>query len=172
MKLEKKLKHALKSNNISSIHEVFEEIYEKYNKLVFFIIIRYVNNIDDVRDLVQDTFVSFYNNLNNNIENIKFYLTTSAKNKAINFIKKHNNIIFDDEFIYKVEDIKNININYHNIIEIMRKTLTDLEIEIILQHTLHGYTFREIAKQLNMNLNTTISMYRRAIKKFKKEVCG
>ena len=34
MKLEKKLKHALNSNNLDSIHQVFEEIYNNY-KYVF-----------------------------------------------------------------------------------------------------------------------------------------
>lgn len=171
MKLEQKLKHVLNSNDENSIHQVFEEIYNKYNKLVYFIIIKYIKNTDDVKDLVQDTFIGFYNNLKNDIRNIKYYLTTSAKNKAINFVRQQNKVIFDDEFIFKTEGkAKEINIEYQEIIKKMEVILISVEIEIILQHVIYDLTFKEIAIKYNMNLNTVISIYNRAIKKFKKGV--
>lgn len=170
MKYERKLKHALKSNDVIRLHQIFEEIYNEYNKLVYFVIMRYVNNVEDIKDLVQDTFISFYNNLDHDIQNIKYYLTVSAKNKAINFVNKQNKIVFDEDFIYKAEEVKSINTNYQSIIEEMKKSLNDQEIEIILLHTIYDLTFLDIAQKFNMNLNTTISIYHRAIKKFRKGV--
>jgi DNA-directed RNA polymerase specialized sigma24 family protein len=81
MTLENKLNRALKSNDINKIHEVFDEIYTIYGKLVYFKISQYVDNKLHVEELTQDVFVSFYNNImTSKITNIKYYLVTSAKN--------------------------------------------------------------------------------------------
>lgn len=170
MKLEERLKHALRSNDTTKIHKVFNDIYEMYHKLIYFIIAKYVNDSEDIKDLVQETFISFYNNLNYEIKNIKYYLIVSAKNKAINFNLKYNKIILDEDFVYNAVDIKESSLDYQKIIEEMKKILTDLEIEIILQHTIYNLKFIQIANKYDLNVNTVISMYRRAIKKFKKGV--
>ena len=91
MKLETKLKHALRSKNEDKIHTIFEEIYVTFGKLIYFKILQYVPNFADAEELTQDVFVSFYNNIYySEISNIKYYLVTSAKNKAIDYIKKKN----------------------------------------------------------------------------------
>lgn len=89
MTLEQKLKHAIKSNDINKIHIVFDEIYRLYGRLVYFKIMQYIDNKLDVEDLTQDVFVSFYNNIKYiEVLNIKYYLVVSAKNKALNYLKK------------------------------------------------------------------------------------
>ena len=97
MTLENKLKRALNSNDINKIHEVFDEIYSTYGRLIYFKISQYVDNKLHVEELTQDVFVSFYNNImNSEIINIKYYLVISAKNKAIDYLKtKKENVIFD-----------------------------------------------------------------------------
>ena len=98
MTLEKRMKRAIKSNDIRIIHEVFEEIYVTYGKLVYFKIMQYVSNKLDVEELTQDVFVSFYNNLKcTDILDIKYYLVTSAKNKAVDFIKKKKVVLQSDD---------------------------------------------------------------------------
>jgi len=164
MKLEKKLKHALNSNNLDSIHQVFEEIYNNYNKLVYFVIMRYVKNSEDVRDLVQDTFLSFYNNLNHNIRNLKAYLTVTAKNKSLNYLRQKDKVIVNENFVYQLQDENLSNVQYQLLIEEMKNILSNLEIEIILQRTIYGLKFKEISQKLNIKLNTTISLYFRALK--------
>lgn len=171
MELEQKLKHALKSNNITTIHETFEEIYNEYNRLVYFIIIKYVRNSEDVKDLVQDTFISFYNNINHNINNIKYYLITSAKNKSLNYLKSNKEILLNDDFIYQVEENQqNNNIEYLDIIDKMTKILSEFEMEIVLQHNIYGLTFKEISIKYGKKIGTILSLYNRAIKKFKKGI--
>lgn len=169
MTLENKLNRALKSNDINKIHEVFDEIYTIYGKLVYFKISQYVDNKLHVEELTQDVFVSFYNNImTSKITNIKYYLVTSAKNKGIDYLhKKKDNVIFDEKSIFEKED-NSINIEYNEIIETMKLFLTDLEIEIILKHVVDGYSFKQLASMYNKPLNTIFSIYSRSIKKFKK----
>jgi DNA-directed RNA polymerase specialized sigma24 family protein len=78
-------------NQLSSqknIDIVFKEIYDKFYKLVAFCIARYVKSKQDVEDLSDDVFVNFYKHINSiEISNIKYYLTTSAKNTSLNFLR-------------------------------------------------------------------------------------
>lgn len=171
MTLEKKLKCAIKSNDNKIIHDVFEEIYVTYGKLVYFKIMQYVTNKFDAEELTQDVFVSFYNNLySTNILNIKYYLIASAKNKAIDFIKKKKEVLISDEkTIFEVEDVVDKCIEYDEIIEAMKKFLSEFEIEIIIKHIMDDLSFKQLSIQYKKPLNTIISIYHRALKKFKKE---
>ena len=47
LSIESKLRKVLNSNDENKIHEIFEEIYNEYSKLVFVIINNYVKNIHD-----------------------------------------------------------------------------------------------------------------------------
>jgi RNA polymerase sigma-70 factor (ECF subfamily) len=169
MTLEQKLKKALKSNNTSNIHTIFEEIYNTYVKLVYFTIMKYIQNSRDIEDLTQEVFISFFNNLSNiEFKSIKYYLVVSAKNKSINFLKKQNiNVVFDDELVYQQEDFNN-ETSYLILIENMKNYLSDYEIEVIIEHTIYNLSFKQIAKNKNKSINTVISTYYRAISKYKK----
>ena len=89
MSLEARLVDALQSNNRQKLESIFKKIYDSYFKLVYFCISTYINNKEDIEDILADTFLSFYNHLDNIDANksIKYYLTTIAKNKSINFLK-------------------------------------------------------------------------------------
>ena len=76
--LEKQLSTAIKSNDISNIHFVFDLIYSEYVKLVAFTIGKYVNDIDVIKDLTQDVFVCFFENIENVKSSIKYYLISST----------------------------------------------------------------------------------------------
>ncbi len=170
MTLEQKLKHALKTKDHSKIHLVFEEIYHEYGKLVYFIIMQYVENNMDVEDLTQDVFLNFFNNLlKTEIKNIKYYLVVSAKNKAINFIKsRYNKIIIDEDIVHEQEEKENSNENYFAIISNMKNYLNDYEIDIVIQRAVYDCSFKDLANKYEKSINTVISTYHRAIKKYLK----
>ena len=90
MNLEKKLASALNSKDKAKIESVFRQIYDSYFKLVYFCISNYISVKEDIEDIVADVFLSFFNHLDSiNVDgSIKYYLTTTAKNKSINFVKK------------------------------------------------------------------------------------
>jgi len=166
--LESKLIKALKSNNENIIHDVFNQIYDDYKKLIYKQISFYVKNNFDCEELTQDTFISFFNNLNKiEIKNIKYYLLVSAKNKALDYMKKKkNNIEYQDNIIYEQLDTNDIN-NYKEILFDLKKFLNELEIEIIIYHLIYNYSFKDLSNKLNKPINSIISTYNRAIKKYK-----
>lgn len=169
MTFENKLKKALESNNINEIHAVFDEIYSYYGKLIYFIVIKDVNNNQDAEEITQDVFVNFFNNLTKtSINNIKYYLVRTAKNITINFIKSHNKeITINNKIIYKDNENK-YNDEYERIINKMKKHLSEYEIDIVVKHVVYDYKFKELAYEHNKSINTIFATYNRAIKKIRK----
>ena len=166
---QKLLYKAIKSNNEEKILEACDLIYQKYQKLIYFIISKYITNVFDIEDLTQTVFINFFNNLEkiDLTKNIKYYLVTSAKNLALNFIKKQNKIDYDDVLIYQTKDQNNNNYLYCDLINDLQKHLNEEQINIIILHTIEGYTFKEIAKKYNKKTNTIITIYNRALKQYK-----
>ena len=61
MSLEKSLLSALRSKEKNRIEKVFNEIYKKYIKLVYFIVAQYVDDQLDIEELCNDVFLNFFN---------------------------------------------------------------------------------------------------------------
>lgn len=167
--MDNKLYKTIKSGNETEIYKVFNECYMKYAKLVYFVISQYIHNNHDIEDLTNEVFISFFNNITNlNLnKNIKGYLTTSAKNAALNFIKTHNKIEYNEEYITNISD-HHTNNAYQELLLEMSDCLTKEEIDIIILHTVYDLKFKDISQQYNKPINTIISIYHRSIKKFRK----
>ena len=58
---DKRLYHKIQSRSEEQVHKIFNEIYVTYGKLVFFVISKYVNQLEDIEDLTNDVFLSFFN---------------------------------------------------------------------------------------------------------------
>ena len=94
------------------------------------------------------------------------FLSTIARNLAINLYNKNKRIINNEDIInsyphYNKDDSAN------NVLELI-KDLNDIEQEIIVMHIIDEYKFREIAKILDKPLSTVLVTYNRALKKIKK----
>ena len=76
-------------------------------------------------------------------------------------------IIYNEEFIYAQINKEN---TYYDLICDVLKVISEEELNIILLHLLYNYKFEDIAVKLSKPLPTIVSIYRRAIKKFNKEI--
>lgn len=159
----------LKSNNQVNVHEAFEEIYKKYYKLVFFVINKYVPIVEDSEDLTNEVFIKVFNNLNvlSEKRNIKYYIMTIAKNMSINFIRDAS---VKDKYLKRIEIEQTAcrESHYLSILHSLKKYLNEDEVELIINHLVEGYTFKELSAKLNLSVNTLTSKYNRAIKKLAK----
>ena len=66
-----------------------EEIYHKYNKLVYNLALQYVQNREDAQEITQDTFVSIHQSFPKFKENsqLSTWIYRIAINKSLDFIK-------------------------------------------------------------------------------------
>ena len=170
MFLEQKLKLALKFADEQKIHEVFNEIYLKYGKLVYFIISKYVDNHQDIEDLTQEAFLKFFNGLHKTeINNIKYYLVISAKNIAVNFLRnKQMKFELDEQILFATLCEKEDGNCCIDIIKDLKSFLDTEEVYIVLQHVLNDKSFKEISKECGKNISTIMAKYYRSINKIRK----
>lgn len=167
----KKIEESIRNNNREQLDEAFNIIYNKYHKLVKFIAYRIVKNEEVVEDITQDTFINFFNNLTiTKIRNIKYWLTTTARNLSLNYINSHayKKVTYNDEVIYEFIHHYSSSDDIKEKLNELKKILTSEELEIIYLHLIFNYTFKEIANEKNVSINSISSKYSRAIKKFKK----
>lgn len=170
--VEKKLKNAVYSKDINRINEAFNEFYNRYFKLIYYVISQYIDDKNDIEDITQEVFLKFFNNiLNINVDkNVKYYLTTMAKNMSLNYLKSNNRkVVYANDLILTIIDgqeqiEKHL---YNDIIDDLSKCLSELEVKIIVLHIIEGMKFKNISKQLNKSINSVITIYSRALKKFK-----
>lgn len=173
MSLESKLYNALQSGNQNKIESTFELIYSQYFNLLSYVCFQYSLDEEDVKDLVQETFIDFFNhlNLNDRIKNIKYYLIEMVKNKSRNFLNKKNRLsLLTDEEIGSLPDIHPTNQSLK--LYGWQKGLEADEIDIITKHILLELSLTSIAKEENVSKNTIKSRYRRALAKVKKNLGG
>ena len=163
--LIKKIKKAKKEER----NILLEEIYNEYYKLVCFIISKYIRNRSDIEELANDVFIKFFQNIYFIRSSIKYYLTTTAKNTSINFLKQKNkNVVFDDELVFSIKDDKHSsNENYYEIIDYLKTFLTEKEIAIILNHVIYEMTFKNISELFKISENTVKTTYYRSLEKIK-----
>ena len=169
-KIESSLFSALQKGDEKEITKLYEHIYNEYYKLVYFCIAKFIDDNETIKDLVNESFLIFYENITNVNNSIKYYLLNIAKNQAKAHLKKYKNIDYaDDSIILNMpdSDIKSNDV-YIALINDLRCVLSDLEVGIIIYHAVDGLTFKELEKKYNIKAKTINKMYERAIKKFKK----
>lgn len=168
MNLSKALYAAYQQGNAKKIEQLFDWIYEEYADLVFVLISKYVYIKEDIEELTNDVFISFFTHLEdfNPKKSLKYYLMTSAKNHAISYLRRWNRYVAID--MDSIEAQHQEDSSYNELIEEWKKCLSEEEIRLILKHVLEGYELKEIATLEHRSMNTVKSSYRRAIQKLRK----
>src|SRR5574344_258081 len=118
----------------------FETIFNQYKDLVYYIAFSITKNNDDSQDISQEVFMSYYMKAKEKpILNIKFYLSVSTKNTAINLIKSKNQ--YNDTLIEETSgkyDTKQLTKESF-------KELDDIEFSILLMKYQYGFSIKQIA---------------------------
>lgn len=165
---EKMLSLALIKGDKKSLLEIYEKIYYDYVKLVSFSVSKYINDEETIKDITNEVFVGFFNNAKNVKKSIKYYLLNSSRNLSLKYLEKENRIIKIediDDFVF--EEKYQSNQDYLELINDLKKVLTNEEVEILIWHVVDGYSFKEIGKYLNKNYKAVNKIYERSINKYR-----
>lgn len=147
---------------------LFEIIYYRYAKLVYFCINNIINSPDDASKLTNDVFIKLFEKRQtiDSEKNIKYYLTVSARNIAIDYLRKNKVQIITDNDIFDTIHASNKDREYFEVKMILSTYLNEKEIEIVFDHLIYGYSFKNIAIY-QKKVSTIVSKYNRALKKIK-----
>lgn len=165
----------------------FEEIYNStYNYILKYIVCN-CSNIEDVNDLIQETYVEFYKILKRKkfivLENYSNYIIGIARKR----IQKYYGILYkikDSSILNKSEE-KEFEINIPSNIDLEADTINKLNAEMVWKYIKKGdiTTIRvfylyyysqlkisQIAKELKMNESSVKNILYRTIRKIKENV--
>ena len=155
--------------------EAFEEIYNLSSSYVYTLAYRVTQNAEDAQEVTQDVFVSVYRNLDRFQfrSSFKTWIYRIATNMAINMYRKRSKergrkVVFDETIgtdhpagKTEVFDKEDNEARVNN----MLKDLPPEQRACLVLKSIEGLKYHEIAKVLNININTVRSRLKRAREK-------
>ncbi len=135
---------------------------------------RIVNNVEEAEDVLQDAFISAFNNLESYRGDSTFgaWLKRIVINKAINYVNKRKpeRLPEDEHFDVKEEEEVDVLEGFPFTVEKVRvaiEALPDGYRSVLSLYLLEGYDHGEIAEILGITESTSKSQFNRAKKKLK-----
>ena len=169
---EKKILKKLSKGDLST----FEKVFKMYYRELCFFAKKYVSDMDQAEEIVQDMFYIIWQNRENlNIkQSLKAYLFASTKNKCLKILRtkqyeeKYKNHIKQTDpgkvtTPYEELNAKEINI----LIEETLRSLPKRTKEIFKMSRYEGLKYQEIAKKLSISVKTVEANMGKALKLFR-----
>lgn len=143
----------------------FEEVYEMYYTIVFYVIDKVIKDKEGAKDVAQDTFLTmFYKIHQYNGGNFKYWLLQIAKNKAINYLSQ---VIREREKVEKkiveLENKIDLEFDFKTFSKEVEELLDPESSKIIINKLIFDYTFKEISEEMNLNMSAVYRKYQEGI---------
>lgn len=168
--IDKKELHSIFTNLRIDKEKSFNELYEKYSKLIYNIAFSILKSRENSEDVMQNVFSKIYKLDNEKLpsDNEASWLYSITKNEAINYMKKLKKevSIEDIDYVqYDDKDLENIidKDSYEKIMDKLDKT----EKEIVSLKIIGNMKFRDIAQLLDMPMGTVQWKYYTALHSLK-----
>ncbi len=142
-------------------------LYKLYSRAMYNICTRMVGNKIDAEDILQESFIKVFNNLESYRSESTFgsWLKTIVINSCINFLKRKKLLLVDAENS-GIDEIQEENEEKLEIVpETLQKTIKELPegARVIFNlFAMEDYKHKEIAEMLNISESTSKSQYQRA----------
>lgn len=154
--------------------EAFEELYHLTERTMYAYILSVMKHHEDALDIMQDTYLKIRaaSHLYKPMGKPLAWMFTIARNLCMTKLRRKQR--FSDSEHLEMDN--NLNFSYVEdpedkfVLESALAILTEEEREIILLHAVSGMKHKEIAANLGIPLSTTLSKYRRALKKLREHL--
>ena len=141
-----------------------ENIIKQFYPLLWYISLNLTNNQDNASDLVQDTCEKILKAPPPHSKNIKAWVTTIIRNQFINDYRRHRpgSVVYIPE--YTTPMLESTQTDSTMLVEELMQVVIDLPkcLKTPLLMYMAGYSYKEIAKELNIPMNTVKSSIHRA----------
>lgn len=147
--------------------DYFDEFYNLTKAAVFYTVKKYLKVDYAAEDIMQETYISFLENLRGVKGDPVPYLITIAKNKSLDYLKKESKIDRTDDIgdlSLSVEDTKK---SEFVLLDLCRRKLNDEDFKILELSVVYGYKRVEVAKMLDKPVSTVNRRYNDILKKLK-----
>lgn len=151
----------------------FEELFRSYFTPLCSFAQKYVNDLDEAKDIVHNVFINLWNKRDEvDMEtSLKSYLFQGVYNRSLNFIRDHKKLVqFDapqsesalNQYVESKDHLESREAESR-----INRALDDLPEkcrEIFLMNRFDGLKYREIAEKLNISIKTVETQMSRALK--------
>lgn len=163
--------------NVDIHHELIEtakkgdqqsmyRLYKLYVQAMYNTCIRMVANQYDAEDIIQESFISAFNNLKNFRGESSFgaWLKRIVVNKSISFLRKRKYDFTDVDKLHLVADEDAPDVMELDLVKVHEtiKTLPEKARLVLNLYLLEGYRHKEIAEMLEITESTSKTQYSRA----------
>jgi len=157
--------------------KAFESVFEYYYQQLCSFTLKYLKDPDDAEEVVQDTFVKFWNKRKeiNITSSLKSYLYQSVKNASLNRIQ-HLKVVRDHEESHVKPTSAYQSSDPLVEMELQEKINSSLEQlpperkKIFLMSRNEGLKYKEIAEKLNISIKTVENQMGKALKFMRTEL--
>ena len=154
-------------------------MFDNYYQALSIYALRYLDSFEDAEDVVQDVFVSFWENKKGTsfIGSVRGYLFGAVKKAALKSLEKSGRFVFEE-----LEDHLNSCIDFsdHFSDEEIRLRQSHLQQEIdrlpekcrevFVAIVLEDMSYKKVAEKLSVSVNTIKTHYSRALKQLREEL--
>ncbi len=155
--------------------QAFEQIYVRYNKMLYTLSIRLLKNDFAAENVVQHVFAKLWENRFDITVSISLrnYLYTMTKNYVLNYVRNKNNALvknyemaqsgasYDDDLLTLLERKE----MYELLNQAIEKLPEQKRMVVMLKR--EGLTNQEIADKMNISINTVKTHYQQCVKMLK-----
>ncbi|HLV42056.1 MAG TPA: sigma-70 family RNA polymerase sigma factor [Brumimicrobium sp.] len=144
------------------------ELFERFSPLMMGVAMRYMKDVEQAEDVLQDGFIKVFNNLHRfeNKGSLEGWIRRIIVNTALDQIRKNKKYRSDVE----LEDssllvAQNDNVESQLQAEVLLKIVQELPDGyrmVFNMYAIEGYSHKEIAEQLEISESTSKSQYSRA----------
>lgn len=156
--------------------KAFLELIEPLEKKIYIIAKSKINNLEDVKDVIQETLLLSFKNIKKLKDNTKFdaWIITILLNTCKKYYKSRKNIIHvpieeNSEVIDHQDDYEQLNSNI-DFFKYLNLLSDDTDKEIFILFYSNDYTTRQISEILNINENTVKTKLKRSRDKVQKYI--
>lgn len=152
----------------------FYQLYNLRSQMLYYISYNIVRCREDADEVVQDTFIVFFNKINE-IKNYNSFLPWIIKvTKNLSFSKlrargHYHQYVLDNENVEEAEDSNSSNQQQlDDIIEEFKCILNEEEIEMVILNVIFGMKRKELAMLYEMEYSTFLKHYQKITNKIRK----
>jgi RNA polymerase sigma factor (sigma-70 family) len=165
--------NAMDNTLILKTNLYYEDIYQEYYPRVCRQLLYLVGDKSLAEDLAQESFFKFYTSPPENLDNIGGWLIKVATNKAYNFLRSEkcrqaknediqsaylDTFLSLDEIFFRNEEVRQVRVVLNNLKPRDR---------ICLLLKFSGYSYKEIAEVIEVEMSSIGTILNRAMKRFK-----
>lgn len=145
----------------------FNQVYEAYERFLYFLIFTIVKNEEVAKDILQDVFIKIFIEAPHlrYAKNFHSWVIKVARNSALNAVKEMSRYVPLEECHLEKYVMESYTVKYNFDLPILFSAEDNL---IIIYHLVYGISFKEIATMLKSTIDRIASRFYRILHKIKR----